>query len=53
MFNCQQTASLSSVKMLLLPLLLCVSVAGDCVTRTGDPGECTRELDCPAVVRGR
>ena len=44
---------LSVTMLLLLPVLLCVSVAGDCVTRTGDPGACTRELDCPAVVRGR
>ena len=46
-----------SVKMLLLlSLLLCSvtsSMAGDCVTRDGDPGQCSRERDCDAVVRGR
>ena len=48
-----------SVKMLplLLSLLILSSVstseAGDCVTRAGDPGACTRERDCEGVVRGR
>ena len=42
--------------LLLLSLLLysvSSSIAGDCVTRDGDPGQCSRERDCDAVVRGR
>ena len=43
----------------LLPLIILLSSsvsrseAGDCVTRSGDPGQCTRERDCEDVVRGR
>lgn len=53
-----QQQHLTSVKMVpLLALVLLSSVsrseAGDCVTRAGDPGECTRERDCEDVVRGR